>query len=323
MPKAKKQDPADQPEEVVVVEEIIEDPATDEVEIVEEAVEVGEEPKLAKAGKRSAKAAKEAEELAEKEDRKAKIASGEIEDPATVKKGPTPVTRPKAERRSKKYQEAAKKVDQSEEYPVKKALSLVKDTSTTKFDGSVEVHLRLGVDPRHADQNIRGTVSLPAGTGKDVKVAVFASADLHKAAKDAGADAVYDDELLDKLKKEEIDFDILISTPANMPKLAKFARVLGPKGLMPSPKSGTVAADPAAAVKDAKAGKIEFRVDKQGIINVAIGKVSFSEKDLESNYEALIKAIKDAKPASIKGTYVKTVYVNSTMGPSIRVAYQA
>lgn len=319
MPKAKETKPAEQPEEVVIAEEVIVEKPDGEVEAIEAVEETAEEPKLAKAGKRSAKAVKEAEELAEKEDRKAKIASGEIENPAEIKKGPTPITRPKSERRSKKYKEAAKQVDQTKDYAPDQALSLAKKTSTTKFDGSVEVHLRLGVDPRHADQNIRGTVSLPAGTGKDVKVAVFASADLHKAAKEAGADAVYDDELLDKLKKEEIDFDVLISTPTNMPKLAKFARVLGPKGLMPSPKSGTVSADPAAAVKDAKAGKIEFRVDKQGIINAAIGKVSFSEKDLASNYQAFMQAIKDAKPASVKGTYIKSIYVNSTMSPSIRV----
>ena len=302
-------------EEAIIEEQNVEEQA---VEVQDEAT--AEEKKLAKAGKRSAKAVKESEEIAEKEERKAKIASGEIEDPsAEIKKGPKPITRPKIERRSKKYQEAAKKVESGKIYSVQDALDLAKSTSTTKFDSSVEVHIKLGVDPRHADQNIRSTVSLPAGTGKELKVAVFASADLHAGAKDAGADFIYDDELLDKLAKEEIEFDILISTPANMPKLAKFARTLGPKGLMPSPKAGTVSADVAKAVKEAKAGKIEYRVDKQGIVHVAIGKASFSLEDLTQNYNTLMQSIKDAKPSSVKGTYVKSVYLTTTMGPSVAV----
>lgn len=297
---------------------------TEEKEILENQIsqidENIDERKLAKAGKRSAKAIKESEEIIKKEERKAKIASGEIEDGSSeVKKGPKPTTRPKIERRSKKYQESAKKIESGKIYSVEDGLKLTKETSITKFDSSIEVHVKLNVDPRHADQNIRNTVSLPAGTGKVIKVAVFASADLHNGAKDAGADFVYDDELLDKLAKDEIEFDILISTPANMPKLAKFARTLGPKGLMPSPKAGTVSTDVAKAVNDAKAGKIEYRVDKQGIIHVAIGRVSFSTKDLIENYNTLIQSIKDAKPSSVKGGYIKSIYLTTTMGPSIPV----
>ena len=199
------------------------------------------------------------------------------------------------------------------------ALSLAKKTSTTKFDSTLEIHVRLGVDPRHADQNIRNTVTLPAGTGKTINVAVWASQDFHEAVKKAGADAVYGDEFLDKLKKEDIDFDVLITTPENMPKLAKFARILGPKGLMPSPKSGTVSKDVVKATQEAKAGKIEYRVDKQGIVHTAIGKTSFSDKDLTTNFEVIMQSIRDAKPSSVKGTYIKSVFLTTTMGPSIAV----
>jgi large subunit ribosomal protein L1 len=303
--------------------EVIEEIIVEEVEVQEPQAEQESEPKAeaktTKAGKHSAKARREAEELAEKEDRKAKIASGEIEDPAEVKKGPKPVTRSKTERRSKKYKAVAKDIEKDKTYSSKDALSLAKKTSTTSFDSTVEIHVRLGVDPRHADQNIRSTVTLPAGTGKDVNVAVWASKDLHAAAKKAGADAVYEDEFLDKLKKEDIDFEVLITTPENMPKLAKFARVLGPKGLMPSPKAGTVSKDVVKATQEAKAGKIEYRVDKQGIIHTAIGKTSFSNEDLNKNYDVVMQSIKDAKPSSVKGVYIKSIYITTTMGPSVSV----
>jgi large subunit ribosomal protein L1 len=275
--------------------------------------------KVTKAGKHSAKAQREAEELAEKEDRKAKIASGELEDSSEIKKGPKPITKSKLERRSKKYKDASEKVEKDKTYSVKEALELVKKTTITSFDSTVEVHVRLGVDPRHADQNIRSTVTLPAGTGRDINVAVWASKDMHEAIENAGADSVYEDEILDKLKKEDIDFDVLITVPENMPKLAKFARILGPKGLMPSPKAGTVAKDVVKATEEAKAGKIEYRVDKQGIIHSAIGKASFSDDDLNRNFEVILQSIREAKPASVKGVYIKSVYLTSTMGPSIAV----
>ncbi|HEV2412358.1 MAG TPA: 50S ribosomal protein L1 [Candidatus Saccharimonadales bacterium] len=224
-----------------------------------------------------------------------------------------------SERRSKKYKEAAKKIDSSKSYNLKEAVGLAKGTSTTKFDGSVELHIKLGVDPRHADQNIRATVNLPHGTGKTTRVAVFAPADQHEAAKKAGADIVGEEDFLQLLDKEQIDFDILIATPQLMARLAKYAKLLGPRGLMPNPKSGTVSAKVADAVKLAKAGRVEFRVDKQGIVHQAIGKVSFEEPQLLENAQALIKVIQDAKPASVKGVYLQTIYIASTMGPGVRI----
>ena len=181
------------------------------------------------------------------------------------------------------------------------------------------MHFRLGVDPRQADQNIRSTVSLPAGTGKTVRVAVFAPLDVCKAAKAAGADIAEDDEFLKKLDKEEIDFDVLISTPQYMPKLGRYARMLGPKGLMPNPKAGTVTMDIEKAVKEAKGGKIEYRVDKQAIVHVGLGKLSFGADKLEENVNAFIDSLKAQKPASIKGQYIKSVFITTTMGPSIQV----
>ena len=181
------------------------------------------------------------------------------------------------------------------------------------------MHFRLGVDPRQADQNIRATVTLPAGTGKDVKVAVFAPLDLAKSAKSAGADIAEDEEFTKRLDKEQLDFDVLISTPQYMPKLGKYARLLGPKGLMPNPKAGTVTMDVEKAVKEAKAGKVEYRVDKQAIVHIGLGKVSFGTDKLLQNAEAFFDSLKSQKPASLKGTYVKSVYLTTSMGPSIQI----
>ncbi len=274
----------------------------------------------AKAGKRSEKALKEAEEKAEKEARKeAGDTSAQGDEEAHVKKGPKPVTRPLIDRRGKKYQEAAKKLEKDTVYSLTDAVKLATETSTTKFDASVEVHVRLGVDPRQADQNIRATVSLPNGTGKTVRVAVFAPEDQHAAAKKAGADVVGDEEFTKQLDKEELNFDVLIATPQYMPKLGKYARLLGPRGLMPNPKSGTVAADTAKAVTDAKAGKVEYRVDKQAIVHLAIGKVSFGTQKLEENAKAFFDSLQSQKPSSLKGSYVKTTSLSTTMGPGIKV----
>lgn len=285
---------------------------------------VEEAPKkegVAKAGKRSEKALKETEEKIEKEERKE---SGDTtaKDPEAVekKKGPIPVARPTIERRGKKYQELAKLVEKDKLYPLAEALELASKTNPAKFDASVEIHVRLGVDPRQADQNIRSTVSLPHGTGKTIRVAVFAPADQHEAAKKAGADVIGEEDFLQQLDKEQIDFDVLISTPQLMPKLGKYARVLGPRGLMPNPKSGTVSANIAAAVKDAKTGKIEYRVDKQAIVHVAVGKVSFGASKLNDNAKAFIDSLQSQKPTSIKGTYINTVTVTTTQGPGIKVA---
>ena len=280
-----------------------------------------EEKTAAKAGKRSEKSLKEAEEKAEKEARKeaGDTTAQDEEAVANSKKGTTPVTRPKLERRGKNYKKAAEQVEKDKVYSLAEALEVATKTNTTKFDASVELHVRLGVDPRQADQNIRATVSLPHGSGKTVRVAVFAPEADHKAAKDAGADVVGDEEFLKQLDKEELNFDILVATPAYMPKLGKYARLLGPRGLMPNPKAGTVAADVAKAVSEAKAGKIEYRVDKQAIVHLSIGKVSFGAAKLGDNAAAFFDSLKSQKPTSLKGNYVKTISVSTTMGPGIKV----
>lgn len=274
--------------------------------------EAADEPKTAKAGKRSAKAIAEAEEKTAKDARKE---SKGDEKPKEAKKP----TRSKAERAGKKYREATKLIDKAKLYTLKEALELAIITSTTKFDATVEIHLNLGVDPRQADQNVRDTVVLPAGTGKSLRVAVFAEADDAKKAKDAGADIAGSDELLADLEKETINFDVLISTPQQMAKLGKYARLLGPRGLMPNPKSGTVTTDVAKAVTEAKAGRVEYRVDQAGIVHLGIGKVSFGPEKLLDNANAVMASIRAAKPASLKGTYIMAVHVTTSMGPSLKV----
>jgi len=279
------------------------------------------EAKLAKAGKRSEKAIKEVEKKLAKDERKEK---GETtpQSPDTTshtKKGPKPVRRPLIQRRSKNYQKAAEFVDKSVIYPLYEALEIVVKTNPSKFDASVEMHVRLGVDPRQADQNIRATVALPNGTGKVVRVAVFAPDTEHAAAKAAGADIVGDEDFLQKLDKEEVGFDVLIATPQYMPKLGKYARLLGPRGLMPNPKSGSVATNVAKAVTEAKAGKVEYRVDKQGIIHLSFGKVSFGAKKLEENARAFFDSLKTQKPIGLKSAYVKSTSISATQGPGIKI----
>ena len=280
---------------------------------VQETEAVAEE-KYAKAGKKSKKHVEEVKAEAERQARKAEAAAA----PEKVS-GPKPVTRSRLERRGKNYREAYAKVEKGKAYSLKEAVELAIATSPVKFDATLEMHFRLGVDPRQADQNIRSTVTLPAGTGKDIRVAVFAPLDVCKAAKAAGADIAEDEEFTKRLEKEQLDFDVLISTPQYMPKLGKFARLLGPKGLMPNPKAGTVTTDIEKAVKEAKAGKIEYRVDKQAIVHVGLGKVSFGADKLMLNINAFTESLKSQKPASIKGQYVKSVYMTTSMGPSILV----
>ncbi len=279
------------------------------------------EVKITKSGKRSEKAIREAEEIAEKEARKA---AGDTtpqsdEAAANVKKGPKPVTRPLLERRGKNYRKAALLVDKATVYTLADALELATKTNPSKFDASVEVHVRMGVDPRQADQNVRATVSLPNGTGKTIRVAVFAPDTEHAAAKKAGADIVGDETFLKQLDKQEINFDILIATPGYMPKLGKYARLLGPRGLMPNPKSGSVAANVAKAVTEAKAGKVEYRVDKQAIVHLSIGKVSFGGAKLLENANAFFDSLKAQKPSGMKGVYIKTTSISTSQGPSIKV----
>ncbi|MDX1766121.1 MAG: 50S ribosomal protein L1 [Candidatus Saccharimonadales bacterium] len=279
-----------------------------------------EKTKVAKAGKRSAKAVREAEEEERRQEKAKQIREGEVEPAAPeTKKGPIPVTRPKIERRGKKYREAAKKIDKTQKYQLKDGVVLATDSSTTKFDATVELHVRLNVDPTQADQNIRGVTTLPHGTGKTLRVAVFAPTEDHKAAEAAGADIVGEADFLEKLKKEELDFDVLISTPQFMSQLGRFAKLLGPKGLMPNPKSGTVTKAVAKAVKEAKTGKVEFRIDKQGIVHSGIGKHSFGADKLTDNALAMLSAIKSARPPSIKGIYVASISITTSMGPSVPI----
>lgn len=276
--------------------------------------------KTAKAGKRSAKAIQEVQEEMDKEARKEAGDTTPRDDAeAAEKKGPKPVTRPRAERRGKNYRKVLELLEKDKVYTLKDALELAAKTNPSKFDASVELHIVLGVDPRQADQNVRSTVSLPHGTGKKVRVAVFAPSDEHKAAKDAGADVVGDEEFLQQLDKNELNFDILIATPQMMPKLGKYARVLGPRGLMPNPKSGTVATNVAKAVKEAKAGRVEYRVDKQSIVHLAVGKASFGGDKLHDNAKAFFDSLNSVKPNSLKVAYIKSINIATTMGPGIKV----
>lgn len=277
---------------------------------------VKEPETFAKSGKKSKK---HIEKVKAEEERQARKLERKAEEANVKPKGAAPVTRPKIERRGKKYQEMAKLIEKGKTYTLKDAIDLAIKTNPTKFDASLEIHARLGVDPRQADQNIRTTIVLPNGNGKSVRVAVFAPLDVCKTAKAAGADIAEDEEFLKRLEKGNIDFDVLISTPQYMPKLGKFARLLGPKGLMPNPKAGTVTMDVEKAVKESKAGKVEYRVDKQSIVHIGVGKLSFGTNKLLENANTFFDSLKAQKPASLKGSYVKSVFVSTTMGPSIAV----
>ena len=214
----------------------------------------------------------------------------------------------------KKYVDSAKAVDYAKQYESNEALDLVCKNAKAKFDETVEAHIRLGVDSRHADQQVRGAVILPNGTGKDVKVAVFAKGDLDKAATEAGADVVGDADLVQKIQGGWMDFDVAIASPDMMGFVGRLGKVLGPRGLMPNPKTGTVTDDPAVAVKDAKAGKVDFRMDKTGNCCVIAGKLSFDADKLLANVNAVIEAVQAAKPAAVKGVFIKTITLSSTMG---------
>lgn len=225
-----------------------------------------------------------------------------------------------AKKLGKRYSASLQTFDRHEVYDVKEAMELVIKTATAKFDETIEAHIRLGVDPRHADQNVRGTVVLPHGTGRSVRVAVFAKGDKAKEAEESGADIVGAEDLAEKIQGGWLDFDIAVATPDMMGVVGRLGRVLGPKGLMPNPKSGTVTFDIAKAIKDIKAGKVEFRVDKQAIVHVPIGKASFGPEKLEENFLALMSAIIKAKPAAVKGNYLRKIALASTMGPGVRVS---
>ena len=223
-------------------------------------------------------------------------------------------------KKGKKYVEAAKLVDKMTQYEVEDAVSLVKKTAVAKFDETIEAHIRLGVDGRHADQQVRGAVVLPHGTGKTVRVLVFAKGAKLDEAQAAGADFVGGEELIPKIQNEGwFDFDVVVATPDMMGVVGRLGRVLGPKGLMPNPKAGTVTMDVTKAIEDIKAGKVEYRLDKANIIHVAVGKASFSEEQLADNVNAIMDAIRKAKPASAKGQYFRSVTLASTMGPGVKL----
>ena len=223
-------------------------------------------------------------------------------------------------KKGKRYTEAAKLIEKSSLYELDEAVSLVKKSASAKFDETIEAHLRLGVDGRHADQQVRGAVVLPHGTGKTVKVLVFAKGDKVDEALKAGADYAGGDELVPKIQNDGwLDFDVVVATPDMMGVVGRLGRVLGPKGLMPNPKAGTVTMDVTKAVNDIKAGKIEYRLDKSNIIHVPIGKASFSEEQLTDNFQTLIDAVIKAKPSAAKGQYLKSVVIASTMGPGVKL----
>lgn len=297
-----------QAQEAAEVTELVENLDPEAASVDASAIQSPKEPtKITKAGPKARKAQAEADQAAEKKEAKPKAAIKQSQ----AKRDPLA-------RRGKKYKEALAKVDRTKAYGLSEGLELAVQTSTVKFDASVEMHINLGVDPRQADQVVRSTVVLPAGTGKSLRVAVL-TADKQTEAKQAGADIADESGLMADIEKGKLDFDVLITSPDMMPKLAKLAKVLGPKGLMPNPKSGTVTSNVVNAVKEAKAGRVEFRIDRQAIIHQAIGKASFKPEDLLGNAKTLINAIMQAKPAGAKGTYMKAVTISSSMGPGIKL----
>ena len=223
-------------------------------------------------------------------------------------------------KRSKKYVEVASKIDRTKLYTVEEACSLVKETSVTKFDASVEIAMNLNLDTKKADQQLRGAIVLPNGTGKSARVLVLAKGDAAKKAKEAGAEYVGDTDMIEKIEKENwFDFDVIIATPDMMPALGKIGKVLGPKGLMPNPKTGTVTMDTAKAVNETKKGRVEYRTDSFGIIHALVGKASFDAKALKENVDAFISVIVKSKPATVKGDYIKSIALSTTMGPGIKI----
>ena len=277
---------------------------------------IKEEAVTAKAGKRSVKAIEEKEAKQAKEERKKdKVELSKDESKPTI-----PATRTLLERRSKAYKQTVAVIEIGKLYSLEEATTVIKKMSPVKFDATVELHVRLAVDPRQADQNIRDNVVLPAGSGKTIRVAAFVNEEDMAVAKKAGAELIGEAAVIKVLESGSFNFDVLVATPSQMPKLGKYARLLGPRGLMPNPKSGTVTTDITKAITDAKAGKIEYRVDSGGIIHVGVGKVSFKPAQLLENLQAVLASIKANRPASIKANYVISAYLTTSMGPSIKIA---
>ena len=294
-------------------QEVVEDVQGVQSEEATEVEEVAETKKAAttKAGKHSAKALREAEELAEKEARKEAAAEAE--------EAPKPKQKPRVKTFTKKQKAARELLDKDKLYSLEDAVELMPKLSQTKFDASVELHIALGIDPRQADQQFRMGVVLPSGTGKAVRVAVLAEPKLAEAAKAAGADLTDSEQIMADIEKSKFDFDILVATPAQMATLGRHAKALGPKGLMPSPKSGTVTADPAKAVGEIKKGRLDLKNDANGIIHVAVGKVSFKSVDLLANAKEVVNSVIHNRPSGVKGVYVKSIYMTATMSPSVKI----
>ena len=288
----------------------IEKEVNEEVATLTTPSEEVKEVKTAKAGKRSAKSQAE---VIEKEAKEAKKTESAEEATKKIKQ------KPRVKKYSKNQKAARELIDSAKLYSLKESIELLPKISKTKFDASAEIHVTLNIDPRQADQIVRTTTSLPAGTGKTLKVAVIAGEKEAESAKKAGADMADADAIIKDISKEKIAFDVLIATPDKMAELGKLAKVLGPKGLMPSPKNGTVTADPAKATEEFKKGKVEIKNDANGVIHVAFGKVSFKAEDLYANAKAVVKALSTSKPSGVKGVFIKNVFVNSSMSPSIRV----
>lgn len=292
---------------------------TEEKEVKKTSVKksVAEKPvksETTKAGKRSAKATREAEE---KEVKEAKKAEAKKTDEV-----PKPKQKPRVKKYSKNQKAAREIIEKDKLYGLKESVELLPKISKTKFDATAELHITLNIDPRQADQMVRTNTSLPAGTGKTVRVAVIAGEKEAELAKKAGADSVDAEALVKEITKEKFNFDVLIATPDKMGELGKLAKVLGPKGLMPSPKNGTVTADPAKAVEEFKKGKVEIKNDANGVVHVAFGKLSFKPEDLYANAKAVIKALVVSKPSGVKGVFVKNMFVTASMSPSIKLDNQ-
>lgn len=285
-----------------------------ETEVKETAEATPAAKSTAKAGKRSAKSQAEAEEKATKEAKKA-------DEAATEDKPVKAVYTPKKPEHmhSKKWRNAVKEIDRTKVYELVEAITLVKKMSSTKFDATLELQVNLGIDPRQSDQQVRSSVTLPAGNGKTVRVAVIADDKNAAIAKSAGADMVDAEKILAAIAKEKFDFDVLVTTPDQMAAMAKHAKVLGPKGLMPSPKAGTVTPDVKKTVEEIKAGKVEIKTDSSGIVHMAVGKVSFDDSKLADNIRAALGAIVKAKPSGAKGTYLRSVALSATMSPSVKL----
>lgn len=288
-----------------------------EVKATEEVVEEKKAAKTdtAKAGKRSAKAQAEEAEKEAKEARKAKAEKAE----AAKEETPKPKQKPRVKKYSKNQKAARELIEKDKLYTLVEAVELLPKISKTKFDATAEIHIALNIDPRQADQMLRASTALPAGTGKSVKIAVIAGDKEAEAAKKAGADIVDADAVLKDISAEKFNFDVLIATPDKMGELGKHAKVLGPKGLMPSPKNGTVTAEPAKTVEEFKKGKVELKNDANGIVHVAFGKLSFKAADLLENVKAVVRALGANKPSGVKGVFVRSIHITSSMSPSIKI----